>query len=250
MTPMDEGRMEFPMRLNRYMALCGVAARRKAEILIASGRVTVNGETEMSVGRVLEGGEDVRFDGAPVLFARRTYMVMNKPRGVLSAVRDTRAPTVLDLLPDSYRPLGLFPAGRLDKDSEGLIILTNDGKFANRITHPSSGVKKTYIVNLSRILGRKQMKEWERGVIIYGRLVKPLEISPLNEGEEGRCFRIVLGEGLKREVRLMAEAVGNRVSRLKRIGIGGLFLKKLPSGMFHECNYSDLQCMISSGGEV
>ena len=189
-------------------------------------------------------------DGRPISAARPAYIVMNKPRGVLSAVTDSREKTVVDLLPDFYRGLGLFPAGRLDMDSEGLIILTNDGQFAQRIIHPSSGVQKTYIVFLKEVLGRKGMMEWARGVMIDGKLAVPLEISPARPRDDGRRWRIVLGEGFKREIRIMARTVGNRVLRLKRIGIGGLFLKKLPSGMFCEYNYSDLWKMISNGGEI
>jgi 23S rRNA pseudouridine2605 synthase len=245
----EENRVSFPMRLNRYIALCGAASRRKAESLIAEGRVAVDGSIEESPGRVLEGGEEVSVDGQAIGIAHPVYLVMNKPRGVLSAVSDDRGKTVIDLLPEFYRHIGLFPAGRLDLDSEGLIILTNDGKFSQDIIHPSSGVKKTYIVFLRRVLARKEMMEWARGVIIGGRLVVPLDISPEGTGE-GKVFRVILGEGFKREIRLMARAVGNSVVRLKRIGIGGLFLKKLPSGMFREYNYSDLRNMISNGGEI
>ncbi|MDR1915815.1 MAG: rRNA pseudouridine synthase [Synergistaceae bacterium] len=248
MTMSDEARIEFPMRLNRYIALCGIAARRKAERLIISGRVTVGNVVELSPGRVLSGPEEVRVDGIVIGCARGAYIVMNKPRGVLSAVSDAREQTVLDLLPDFYRSLGVFPVGRLDSDSEGLMILTNDGKFAHKLMHPSSGVKKTYIVFLRHVLERKQMMEWTRGVIIEGRVAKPLEISPAGDGQ--RCVRIVLEEGFKREIRLMAKALGNRVVRLQRIGIGALFLKKLPLGAFCEYNYEDLQNMLIKGGEV
>lgn len=248
MTSMSDGASAFPMRLNRYIALCGIAARRKAESLIASGRVSVDGEIETSLGRVLTGAEDVRVDGAVIGFTRRAYMALNKPRGVLSAVSDARGETVLDLLPDFYRDLGVFPVGRLDRDSEGLLLLTNDGKFAHTIMHPSSGVKKTYIVFLRHVLDRKVMKEWARGVIIDGRVAKPLEISMVGDG--GRCARIVLDEGFKREIRLMAGALGNEVTRLQRIGIGRFFMKKLPLGMFCEYDYEELRDMITDGGEV
>ena len=135
-------------------------------------------------------------------------------------------------------------------DSEGLIILTNDGKFANGIVHPSSRVKKTYLVLLRDVLDEKQMKEWLRGVIIEGKLTIPLELSPEKGRTDDKRWRIVLGEGMKREIRLMAESLGNKVIRLKRIGIGCMFLKKLPSGAFCEYNYEELCNMISNGGEV
>lgn len=247
---MPQAPITYPIRLNRYLAACGVAARRKADELISAGRVSVGGEAETALGRVLEGPADVRVDGEPVGLSRPVYIVMNKPRGVLSAVSDTREETVLDLLPNFYRALRPFPVGRLDKESEGLIILTNDGKFAQNLIHPSKGVKRTYLVYLRRTLNEKKMKEWQRGVIINGRLVKPIEVTRAEELFEGRCFRVVLGEGFKREIRLMVQALGNRVVRLRRVGIGGMFLHRLPSGAFNEFSRDDLSKMLASGGEV
>jgi 23S rRNA pseudouridine2605 synthase len=247
---MNESRDKFPIRLNRYLALCGVASRRKADELIASGRVTVDDDTAPSPGRAVSAGERVFVDGREALYKRPIYIAMNKPRGVVSAVSDPRERTVLDLLPEGYRGLGIFPAGRLDMDSEGLIILTNDGKFANGITHPSSLVKKTYLALLADALSEKQVKDWARGVIIEGKFIAPLDLSPGREPPDGKSWRVVLGEGVKREIRLMAEAIGSRVIRLKRIGIGRMFLKKLPSGAFCEYNYDEIVSMISNGGEV
>ena len=242
--------IEYPIRLNRYLAACGVAARRKADELISSGRVSVDGEPESALGRVLAGPSDVRVDDQPVGLSRPVYIVMNKPRGVLSAASDARGETVLDLLPSFYKPLRLFPVGRLDKESEGLIILTNDGKFAQELIHPSKGVRRTYLVYLRRPLDEKKVKEWQRGVIINERLVKPIEVSRMNDRAEGRCFKVVLGEGFKREIRLMVQALDNRVARLQRIGIGEMFLGKLPLGAFNEFNLEDMCKMLTSGGEV
>ena len=135
-------------------------------------------------------------------------------------------------------------------NSEGLLILTNDGKFANSIVHPSSLVRKTYLALLRDVLEEKQMKEWARGVIIDGKRAVPIELSPACEPADGKSWKIVLGEGFKREIRLMAEALGNKVVRLKRIGIGRMFLKKLPVGAFCEYNYEELWNMISNGGEI
>ena len=247
---MNEARDSFPIRLNRYLAMCGVASRRKADELIAAGRVRIDGDQVITPGKSVNEGERVFVDECEVVYARPVYIAMNKPRGVVSAVSDERERTVIDLLPERYRGMGIFPAGRLDMDSEGLIILTNDGKFANDITHPSSLVKKTYIVFLRDILDEKQVNDWARGVIINGKFAVPIELSPEGNRTDGKRWRIVLGEGMKREIRLMAESLGNKVIRLKRIGIGGLFLKKLPQGVFCEYNYHELRNMILSGGEV
>jgi 23S rRNA pseudouridine2605 synthase len=247
---MNEARDSFPIRLNRYLAMCGVASRRKADELIASGRVRIDGEAVITPGKSVNAGERVFVDGHEAIYADTVYIAMNKPRGVVSAVSDQRERTVIDLLPERYRRMGIFPAGRLDMDSEGLIILTNDGKFANDIVHPSSLVKKTYLVLLRDILDEKRMKEWATGVIIDGKLAVPLELSPARGRTDGRGWRIVLGEGIRREIRLMAESFGNKVIRLTRIGIGNMFLKKLPRGAFCEYNYEELRNMISNGGEI
>ena len=247
---MNEARDSFPIRLNRYLAMCGVAPRRKADEMILTGRVRIDEDKVITPGRSVKAGERVFVDEREVVYAKPIYIVMNKPRGVVSAVSDKRERTVMDLLPEHCRGMGVFPAGRLDMDSEGLIILTNDGKFANDITHPSSLIKKTYFVILRDVLGEKQVNDWARGVIIDGKLAVPIELSPEGNRADGKKWRIVLGEGIKREIRLMAESVGNKVIRLKRIGIGGMFLKKLPSGAFCEYNYDELRNMISNGGEV
>ncbi|MDR3331003.1 MAG: rRNA pseudouridine synthase [Synergistaceae bacterium] len=241
---------EFPMRLNRYIALCGVAARRKAEVLIASGRVTVGGAVETSVGRVLDGSSEVCVDGRAIAPVRSVYIVMNKPAGILSAASDARERTVLDLLPKFYRPLGLFPVGRLDKESEGLIILTNDGGFAQEIIHPSAGVPRTYMVLLKAPMDEAVAERWRDGIVVDGRLLKPLDVTSADGGTQSRRWRIVLGDGLKREIRVMAEALGNKVINLRRVGIGKLFLKKLPDGAFCEYNHHEINNMISCGGEV
>ncbi|MDR1578947.1 MAG: rRNA pseudouridine synthase [Synergistaceae bacterium] len=242
-------RISYPIRLNRYLALCGTASRRDADLLIASGRVRVGDDSEISPGRMVADGEEVAVDGVAVSPAPAIYIVMNKPRGVLSAVSDERRRTVIDLLPETRRDVGLFPAGRLDLDSEGLLILTNDGQFSQSIVHPSSGVRKTYDVILERALEEKHVKEWARGVIIDKKLLVPAELSP-GRPDDGRHWRVVLAEGFKREIRLMAKALGNRVVRLKRTGVGNLFLDKMRVGSWREFNYENLCNMISNGGKI
>jgi 23S rRNA pseudouridine2605 synthase len=246
---MSDGEIRFPARLNRYIASCGVSSRRKADELISAGRVTVDGLPEESLGRVLTGGERVCVDGRDISPARHVYIVMNKPRGIISASSDSRCETVLDLLPEHYRALRVFPVGRLDKESEGLIILTNDGLFAQEIIHPSSEVSRSYSVTLRRDLDSDGVNEWRDGVVIEGRPARPLDVSPL-DGVPGKRFLVVLGEGFKREIRLMASALGNRVDRLKRTGIGNLCIEKLPAGAYNEYNCNELKKMIYEGGKI
>ncbi|MDR1482590.1 MAG: rRNA pseudouridine synthase [Synergistaceae bacterium] len=246
----EERHIEFPLRLNRYLAICGVAARRKAEEFITSKRVSVDGRIETSVGRVLEEPADVRVDGRVVGPVRNVYIIMNKPAGILSAASDARESTVMDLLPDFYKYLGLYPVGRLDKRSEGLIILTNDGRFARDLIHPSGCVERTYSVELKYPLNARELKEWRDGVIMDGRRLKPISVREEDYPASFRHFRVVLGEGIKREIRLMAKSLGNSVVRLRRVGIGRLFLDKLRNGAFCEYNYKDLCDMIKLGGKV
>ncbi len=242
--------VSYPIRLNRYIASCGIAARRKADDLIASGRVTVDGAVETSLGRVLHAPSVVCVDGREIGAVRPVYIAMNKPRGVLSAVSDERERTVVDLLPVFYRSLGVFPVGRLDRESEGLILLTNDGMFAQELIHPSKGVPRTYLVQLRYEMSETRVSEWRSGVIINDRLCKPLEVTRDADDSTARRYRVVLGEGFKREIRLMAHTLGNKVVRLQRIAIGRLFLKKLPLGAFCEYNYKEILNMISRGGQV
>lgn len=238
----------FPIRLNKYIASCGASSRRGADELIADGRVSVDGELVTSLGYVLSAPADVCVDGRPIAPARRVYIAMNKPRGVLSAVRDERCATVIGLLPTRYARLGLFPVGRLDLDSEGLIILTNDGDLAQSILHPSKGVRRTYIAHLASELSDAALDAWRAGVDIGERHARPISV----EREDGRLdvCRVVLGEGFKREIREMARAIGSRVTRLKRIGFGEFFLEKLPTGAFCEYNYDEISRMIFFGGMV
>jgi 23S rRNA pseudouridine2605 synthase len=244
----DSRGVSYPIRLNRYISSCGAASRRKADELIASGRVAVDGVIDVSLGRTLERPSEVSVDGEVIGLQRLVYLVMNKPRGVLSAVSDRRDRTVMNILPGFYDKLGIFPVGRLDKESEGLIILTNDGKFAQEIIHPSSCIRRVYMVFLNAALGADALDKWRDGVQIDGRLAKPIEVS--RGDETGRIFKVVLGEGFKREIRLMVRALGSNVLKLRRVGIGNLFLKKLPLGAFNEYNYRDLSDMIKLGGEV
>ncbi|GHV28132.1 pseudouridine synthase [Synergistales bacterium] len=244
----DPREISYPIRLNRYISSCGAASRRKADELIASGRVAVDGTVNVSLGQTLNKPSEVRVDGEVIGAQRLVYIVMNKPRGVLSAVSDRRDRTVMNLMPNFYRKLGIFPVGRLDKESEGLIILTNDGKFSQEIIHPSSCIKRVYMVFLSAAIGAEALDKWRDGVMIDGRLAKPIEVS--RGDETGKIFKVVLGEGFKREIRLMVRALGSSVLKLRRIGIGNLFIKNLPLGAFNEYNYKDLSDMIKFGGEV
>lgn len=239
------------MRLNAYLAECGLASRRKAEELITAGRVRINGKIVLASYLQIDPEKDeVLFDGAPIGLSQKVYAVMNKPRGVVCAVSDKYDPVVVDLLPEIMRKKRIFPAGRLDRDSEGLLILTNDGAFAQSILHPSKGISKEYEVELNIEINDKQMQRWKSGFEIEGRLVKPLLLKPLLREPNGRWIRIAIGEGLKREIRAMAALAGFRVLTLIRRKIGSMVLEKLQSGQFVELSFSDLYSKIFEGGSV
>lgn len=244
---MDDQTAKETMRLNRYLALCGVGARRKVEVVIAAGRVRINGAAVTELGRQVAPADLVELDGRAITPVTPTYLIFNKPAGVISAVEDSRERTVIDILPPSFDELRLFPVGRLDRDSEGLIILTNDGIFSQQLIHPSAGITKTYEVELRRPLTDLLLDLWRQGVEAEGRLLKPLAVRRLEQAPRGRCFEVELGEGIKREIRLMARALGNDVSRLYRRKIGALELRRLQSGEFISTGKEELWRYIKEG---
>ena len=170
---------EGTIRLNRYLAMCGAGARRKVEEFITAGRVRINGEIVDEPGRQVAPGDVVELDGRELSPVEPTYLIFNKPKGVLSAVEDSRERTVIDILPPSMDRLRLFPVGRLDRDSEGLIILTNDGMFSQELIHPRNGFTKTYEVELRRPMDEPTLIQWTKGVDAEGVFLKPLSVRRL-----------------------------------------------------------------------
>ncbi len=239
------------MRLNAYLAECGIASRRKSEEIILGGRVRVNGKIVLASYYQVDLKEDaVEFDGGLLTFHPKVYIVMNKPIGVVCAVSDRYDPVVVDLLPKEIREKRVFPAGRLDRDSEGLLILTNDGRFTQSILHPSKGITKEYEVLLNIEINEKQLGRWKAGFEMEGRHVKPLSIEIIAKEPHARWVRIAIGEGLKREIRTMAQLAGFGVLTLIRRKIGKLTLRKLQTGQFVELSFSDLYTKIFEGGSV
>lgn len=242
------------VRLNRYLAMCGAGARRKVEEFVTEGRVKINGEVVTEPGRQVASGDRVELDGKPVSPTRLTYLIYHKPRGLLCAVEDSREQTVIDVLPTSFDELRLFPVGRLDRDSEGLLILTNDGLFAQELIHPSKGTTKTYEVELRKPLSEEKLREWTQGVEgdVEGedRFLRPLSVRRLGRRPLQCWFEVVLGEGVKREIRVMARALGDDVRQLKRTKIGKLELKSLPAGEFVEVSKDELWRYVREGHTV
>jgi 23S rRNA pseudouridine2605 synthase len=215
------------MRLSKALAHGGVASRRRAESIIAAGRVTVGGEVVTDPARDVGKGDEVAVDGAPVGPEPREVWAVNKPAGVVSTARDPgRRPAVVGLVPSGAR---LYPVGRLDADSTGLLLLTNDGELANRLTHPRYEVPKAYRVELARPPAEAELRRLAEGVELEDGATAPAEVERLGERE----IEIVLREGRNRQVRRMAEAVGNRVTALRRVRFGSIELGDLPEGAAH-----------------
>jgi 23S rRNA pseudouridine2605 synthase len=212
------------MRLAKYLAHAGVASRRAAEKLIAGGRVSVGGEVVTDPARDVDEGSDVSLDGRNVAPEPREVWAVNKPAGVVSTAREPGKRQAVTELVDSERRL--YPVGRLDADSTGLILLTNDGELANRLTHPRYGVPKTYRLRVARPPSDADLERLRRGVRLEDGPTSPAEVERRGERE----IEVTIREGRKRQVRRMAEAVGNQVEGLTRIRIGSLELGDLPKG--------------------
>lgn len=226
------------IRLQKYLADCGVASRRRAEELMLQGRVTVNDKTADKPGIKITGYDVVKVDGKPIhLPAKKVYMLLNKPPGYLSTVKDEHGrKTVMDLISDEVKER-VFPVGRLDYDSEGLLILTNDGEITYALTHPKHNVSKTYVVTLDSVPSITAIDRLKKGVIVDGKRTKPAKVEWLFDN----VLQISISEGRNRQIRKMAEAVGYKVVSLKRTSIGMLQLGNIPLGRWRHITKAELQ---------
>lgn len=223
--------MARPERLQKYIARCGAASRRAAETLILSGRVRVNKTIVTELGaKVDEDNDKVFLDGNRLLPEKKLYYIMlNKPKGYITTAKDERGrSTVTELVSDI--DARLYPVGRLDYLSEGLLLLTNDGDFAYRLTHPAQHVTKKYQVVVSGIPDFADIKKLRAGVDIGGYVTAPARVDLAKTEERTAQLDITITEGKNRQIRKMCEAVGYPVLRLKRVNIGGVALGNLPLG--------------------
>ncbi|MBR1408969.1 MAG: rRNA pseudouridine synthase [Clostridia bacterium] len=231
------------MRLQKYMAECGVASRRKCEEIILQGRVAVNGQTVSEMGTQVEEGDVVTLDGEVIRpEEEKRYILYHKPAGEVTTVSDDKG---RETVMDRFRglPVRVYPVGRLDYDSEGLLLLTNDGALAQRLTHPSCEVDKTY---LARVTGQPTAEELERlrkGVIMEGdeRRTWPAKVKVLRTGEIWTELLITIHEGRNRQVRRMAAAIGHQVVLLRRVRFGPLDLGGLRRGEWRELTEGELE---------
>jgi 23S rRNA pseudouridine2605 synthase len=212
------------VRLAKFLAHAGVASRRKAEEIIAKGLVTVGGEVVTDPARDVGDADDVRVNGTPVAAEAREVWAVNKPAGVVSTAREPGSRrAVVDLVETEAR---LYPVGRLDADTTGLLLLTNDGELANRLTHPRYEVPKTYRVRLRALISDRDLERLRGGVELEDGPTAPAQVRRLGERE----VEITIREGRNRQVRRMAEAVGNEVVGLRRVSFGPLRLGGLKEG--------------------
>lgn len=237
------------IRLQKILADAGVASRRAAEALIAAGRVSVNGCIVATLGtKANPERDDIRVDGRPLARAAPpVYLALNKPAGYVSTASDERGrPTVLDLVRDV--PARLYPVGRLDRDSEGLLLLTNDGDLALRLTHPRYGVEKEYAVLLDREPRPEALGLLATGIDLDGRRTAPARVRRLERAPAGVWIAIALHEGRKRQIRRMCAALGLHVLRLIRVRIGPVRLGTLPPGAYRPLTSKEVEALYRAAG--
>ena len=232
------------MRINKYLSQCGAASRRGAEQLIEQGRVRVNGKPA-AIGMNVAPRDKVTLDGKPVAPPKGTLTVMlHKPRGVVTTSSDEHGRRcVADLVTDAGTRL--YPVGRLDRDSEGLLLLTNDGELANAIMHPRKEIKKLYRVTVKPDITEDQISELMSGIMLDGRKTLPCDVRISQRGEGRAVIMVTLTEGRNRQIRRMCESVGLDVARLRRVEIAGVRLGMLQPGKWRELSKDELTLLKS-----
>lgn len=238
------------VRLQKFMAEQGVASRRKSEDLIRAGKVKVNGHIA-EIGMKINPRKDLVTVGKQKLTnvknRKMVYIMLNKPRGYVTTVSDELGrKTVMDLLPDFG--CRIYPVGRLDKDSEGLLLLTNDGSFTNCMTHPSHEYAKVYRVTVRPAVNDEILFNLRNGIEIDGRKTAPCEVTVLTEEENRVVLEFIIHEGRNRQIRKMCESQGLEVARLKRISIGPIKLGMLKQGDYKELSEQDVKKLLRSAG--
>lgn len=238
------------VRLQKFMAEQGIASRRKSEELIKAGKVKVNGHIAQ-IGQKINPRKDLVTVGKQKLTnvknRKMIYLMLHKPRGYVTTVSDDLGrKTVMDLIPDIEERV--YPVGRLDKDSEGLLLLTNDGNFTNCMTHPSHNYAKVYRVTVRPAVDDEILFNLRNGIEIDGRKTAPAEVTVLTTEDNRVVLEFVLHEGRNREIRKMCESQGLEVARLKRLSIGSLKLGMLPQGKYRELSEYEVKKLLRSAG--
>jgi len=229
------------IRLQKFIADAGVASRRHAEEIIRQGRVKVDGRTVTEMGFKVTEASKVEIDGKLIsIEKKKRYIMLNKPEGFITTANDQFGrPTVLDLVKGIKERV--YPVGRLEYDTSGLLLLTNDGSFAYKLTHPRHEVKKVYIAEVIGIPDEKSLKTFREGIYIDGYKTSPADIRVLEKKNNKSILEITIHEGKNRQVRKMCDAIGHPVVKLKRIAIGKLSLGNLEAGKWRELTKKEIE---------
>lgn len=234
--------MTAPIRLQKYLAQCGLASRRKAEQLIVDGLISVDGKVVTEMGTSITPGVNlVSFAGKQVgVKEKLVYYLLNKPKGYVTTLSDPQGRPIVTSL---VKEVGtrLFPVGRLDLDTEGALILTNDGSLAQRIQHPSHETNKTYEALIKGVPGKGKISLLENGIQLEGKITSPAAIAILASKAQSCLVKITIHEGRKRQIKKMFDLIGHPVLHLKRIAYGKLILGSLPIGSYRQLNPADLK---------
>ena len=232
------------MRLEKFLSESGIASRRDAKKYISAGRVSVNGERVLIPGTHINPQKaEITFDGKPIRGKpQRIYLMLNKPAGYVTTVRDERGrPTVMELVSDISERI--YPVGRLDVDTEGLLLMTNDGDFAHRILHPSHETQKTYIAWVEGRPNQRAIQRLREGIEIEEGTITSAKVNQIGKREGQTQFKVVIHEGKKRQIRRMFHAVGHDVVHLKRVGIGSLSLGRLSTGKYRPLTPAEIESL-------
>lgn len=229
------------MRINKYIAHAGVASRRNAEELIKNGHVTINGTVVDNLATQVKASDRVEIDGSPIYNEEKVYYLLNKPRGAISSVSDEKGrKTVVDLLPEVRERI--YPVGRLDWDTSGLLILTNDGDFTDKMIHPRNEIDKVYLARVKGIATKENLRPLTRGVMVDGRKTKPAHyhIVKVDKEKNRSVVELTIHEGRNHQVKKMFEEVGLLVDKLSRIRFGTLDLAGLRPGEFRKLSKKEI----------
>lgn len=233
-------------RINKYIAHAGIASRRKAEELILAGRVSVNGDTMKELGYQVSSGDIVEVNGIAIYNEEPVYYLLNKPRGYISSVSDEKGrKTVMELLPNVKERI--YPVGRLDWDTSGLLILTNDGDFTNLMTHPKHQIDKVYVAKVEGMANKENLRPLTLGMTIEGKKVSPAryEIIKTDREKNHSIVALTIHEGQNHQVKNMFAKVGLPVQKLNRVQYGTLALEGLPAGQFRRLNKKEISQLVN-----
>ncbi len=241
--------MAKKLRLHKFIANCGYTSRRRAELLIQAGRVQVNGKIVDTLGTsVFPDQDEVSINGDIISLPEPLTAIFNKPKNTITSTHDTHDRlTVMDLLPKRFTEEGIFPVGRLDLNTEGLLLLTNDGDLSHKIAHPSHEVEKEYVALVSGIPSPDKLNQFEKGIVIEGRKTAPAKVIQSAKKKKSAEVTVVISEGRKRQVRRMFEALGHPVLELRRTRVGGLRLENLNLGEWRQLKDEEISLLFRKG---